>query len=248
MLESLALMLVKRWYVFTFLAVFLAIGTYHWGIKRTLKFLVLGYFIAWASEASSIRNGFPYGFYSYHYENMRGEPFLAGVPVWDSLSYTFLSFAGWMMALWLRSRWNPTDPLPALHRAWKTAFLGGLLTMLLDVVIDPVAHLGRLWFLGDIYHYPFPGWYFDVPLSNFAGWFLVSFAIIAAFRMTDRLEGIPRTIKSVQLGALLYWGVYLFNLGISVYVNAYTLAAASVGWGVLLILLSRRGRRTGVVM
>jgi putative membrane protein len=179
---------------------------------------------------------------------MRGELFLMGVPIWDSLSYTFLSFAGWMMATWLRSRWNPTSPLSELHRSWKTILLGAALTMILDIVIDPLAHLGKYWFLGDIYHYPNPGRYFDVPLSNFAGWFLVSLATLSAFRLTDRLEGIPKTIRSIQWGALLFWGIYLFNLGITLWIRAYALAAASAGWGLLLLLLSRKAKRPGLEM
>lgn len=246
MLDAILYTVIKRWYVFTFLLAYLGIATYHWGLKRTLKFLVLGYFIAWASEASSIRNGFPYGFYSYHYENLKGEILLMGVPVWDSLSYTFLSFSGWLTATWYRARWNPTTPLSLLHRSWKTILLGALLTMVLDIVIDPVAHLGKQWFLGDIYHYPKPGWYFDVPLSNFGGWFLVALAIISAFRLTDRMEDVPNSIRSLHLGVLLFWGVLLFNLGITLYLRAYALAAASAGWGMLLVLLSRKAKRSSI--
>ncbi len=242
MLESVLHTIVKRWYVVAFLISYLGIASHHWGWRRTLKLLVLGYFIAWASEASSIRNGFPYGDYKYKYENMPGEIFFYGVPVWDSISYVFLSFAGYMMALFLRSRWNRFAPLQDLQRSWATVVFGAALTVLLDVVIDPVAHLGARWFLGDIYYYPNPGWYFDVPMSNFAGWFLVAFAILGAFRLTDSLEGVPRKTDSVLLGVGLYLGVYFFNLGVTLYLREYKLAAASAGWGLLLLLLARRRR------
>lgn len=242
MLESVLHTIVKRWYVVAFFISYLAIASHHWGWRRTLKLLVLGYWIAWASEASSIRNGFPYGDYKYRYENMPGEIFLYGVPVWDSLSYVFLSFAGYMTALYLRSRWNRYAPLQALQKSWGTVVLGAVLTMMLDVVIDPVAHLGSRWFLGDIYYYPHGGQYFNVPLSNFAGWFLVAFAILGVFRLTDSLEGIPKKIESVLLGLGLFLGVYFFNLGITLYLKEYKLAAASAGWGLLLALLARRRR------
>lgn len=240
MLESILLVLVKRWYVWVFLIAYLGVASYHWGFKRTLKFLVLGYFIAWISEASSIRNGFPYGDYKYRYDQMVGEPFFFGVPIWDSLSYVFLNFSGWMTALFLRSRWNPRTPLPELQRSFKTILWGATLTMMIDVVIDPVANLGEKWFLGDIYFYPTGGLYFDVPLTNFAGWFLVSLAILGAFRLTDRLEGIPKHINSVVLGMLLYFGVYFFNLGITLKIGAYPLAIASTSWGLLFLILCRK--------
>lgn len=230
--------LIERWYVFTFLVAYLLIATNHWGFKRTFKFLVIGYAIAWASEASSIRTGFPYGLYFYHYDQMLGEPMVLGVPFWDSLSYVFLTFSGYMMALFLRARWDRFAPLEKLQCSWKTVWLGALLTMLLDVVIDPVAHLGEQWFLGSIYHYPPGGLYFDVPLSNFAGWFLVALAILSVFRLTDSLKDIPKHSRGIKLGVALYWGVYFFNLGVTLWIGAWKLAITSGVWGILLLGLS----------
>jgi putative membrane protein len=246
MLETLLLLLSKRWYVFVFFLAYLSIAITHWGLKRTLKFLFLGYWIAWASEAASIRIGFPYGMYYYHYDVLAGEPLLLGVPIWDSLSYVFLSFSGYMMAFFLRSRWDRQNPLQEIQRSWRTVLWGALLTLVLDVVIDPLAHRGSQWFLGDIYHYPPGGAYFDVPLSNFAGWFLVALTIIGAFRLSDGLEGVPRNPKSVWLGMLLYWGIYFFNLGITLYIRAGWLALASAGWGLALLLLSCLRKKKGL--
>src|SRR5262249_61660316 len=53
------------------------------------------------------------------------------------------------------------------------AIVSGLLMMLLDVVIDPLAVRGDRWFLGYIFYYPEGGAYFGVPLTNFAGWWIV---------------------------------------------------------------------------
>lgn len=236
---------VTRWYVLVFLLSFLGLASFHWGVKRSFKLLLIGYAVAWASEASSIRNGFPYGWYRYHYEAMPNEIFLAGVPVWDSLSYAFLCFAGWMMALFIRSRWNHYTPLSDLQASWKMPWLGAALTMGLDIVIDPVAKLGRLWFLGDIYSYPSGGWYFGVPLSNFGGWFLTAWVILAMFRLSDKLINAVRSPASVRWGAAFFWGIFLFNLGIAVSIKAYAIAAASAGWGLLIaaFCLGRKKRR-----
>ncbi len=64
------------------------------------------------------------------------------------------------------------------ERGLKVAFLGAIFTTLLDVIIDPISKLGSQWFLGEIYYYVEKGFYFGVPFSNFAGWFLVSLAVI----------------------------------------------------------------------
>ena len=245
MWNSILLMLVNRWYVFVFLVAYLSIASLHWGSSRTLKLLFLGYFIAWASEAASIRWGFPYGMYFYHYDQMAGEPFLLGVPVWDSLSYVFLSFAGYMMALFIRTRWDRVTPITKLQASWWTVVLGAFFTMVLDIVIDPIAHLGAQWFLGNIYHYPPGGLYFDVPLSNFAGWFLVALVILSVFRLTDRLEGVPENPKTIILGIGLFWGIYLFNIGVTFMIGAWKLGLTSLGWGFFLFLLALPRKRQG---
>jgi len=237
MWDSILLMLINRWYVFVFLVAYLSIASLHWGASRTLKLLFFGYFIAWASEAASIRTGFPYGMYFYHYGHMTGEPFLLGVPVWDSLSYVFLSFSGYMMALFVRTRWDRVTPITKIQASWLTVLWGAFFTMILDIVIDPVAHLGSQWFLGNIYHYPPGGLYFDVPLTNFAGWFLVALAILSVFRLTDKLEGVPQNPKTIKLGVGLYWGVYFFNLGITWIIGAWKLGLASLGWGIVIGLV-----------
>lgn len=245
MLDMILTMFIKRWYVFVFLLAYLGIASTHWGWKRTWKLLIFGYVIAWASEASSIRTGFPYGMYYYHYDVLAGEPLVWGVPFWDSLSYPFLAFAGYMMALNIRTQWDRYTPIPQLQSSWQTVFLGAFFTMLLDIVIDPVAHLGGQWFLGNIYHYPPGGLYFGVTLSNFLGWFLVALCILSAFRATDRLQGVPKNPKTILLGVAFFWGIFLFNLIMTLYIRSWWLALASAGWGGFVLLLCKGRRNRG---
>src|SRR5947209_7413445 len=88
-----------------------AIPTLGW--RRALLFLVTGYTVAFLSELVSIRTGFPYGLYHYRYENLdplelvvggrppSGSPVgtAAGVPFFDSLSYSFMAYASYALAL-----------------------------------------------------------------------------------------------------------------------------------------------------
>ena len=171
--------LVKRPYVFLFLAAFLFLSIRHLGLVKTLIWLVVGYFVALLSEYSSINNGFPYGEYHYIYENLQGELLFAGVPVWDSISYSFMTYASFAVAEYAMPK----------AKLWKLCVGGAVLTTLLDIITDPVAKLGKQWFLGEIYYYAHDGWYFHVPLTNFAGWFLVAAVIIGVnlliFRKID---------------------------------------------------------------
>ena len=116
--------------------------------------------------------------------------------------------------------------------------------MLLDVIIDPVAHLGEQWFLGKIYYYANPGWYFDVPLSNFAGWFLVAATVIFVneiiwkfFHMT---HGSCHTTKKLRLCVAFYTSIALFNIIVTFWIGAWVLGiCSSVFLLVILALLKK---------
>jgi len=222
--------LLTRPYVFIFLIAFLFLSIRSKGIGRTLIFLVTGYLIAWSSEALSIRTGFPYGWYFYIYENLQGEWLNAGVPVWDSLSYVFLCYAGLCVAEYV------------FDRRWKYVLYGALFTTILDIVIDPIAHLGDQWFLGKIYYYPNPGFYFDIPLTNFAGWFLVSFLIIGLNQLIPAIKQKEKLGFINSYGGLsLYFGVLLFNWIITLSIGQYGLALSSLCWMIFpLVLVNRR--------
>ena len=90
-----------RPYVFAFLGCYLAIAIVNFGLRTTVLFTVLTYAVAWACEWSSVRNGFPFGLYHYIQATRGREIWLAGVPLMDSLSFTFLSFTSYTLALLL---------------------------------------------------------------------------------------------------------------------------------------------------
>ena len=88
-----------RPYVFIFLGAYLLIAIWHLGAGRALAFLVLGYLISWAAEFCSINFGFPFGEYLYIPATLDREIWVAGVPFMDSLSYVFLAYASYSLAL-----------------------------------------------------------------------------------------------------------------------------------------------------
>ncbi len=212
-MQTLLTTIVHRPYVIAFLIAFLIIGILNRGVARTLLFLFLGYGIAFLSEFFSIRIGFPYGLYHYVYENLRGELLLAGVPVWDSLSYSFIVYASYETARWFR----------------RSTVTAAFLMTLLDVVIDPLAARGDRWFLGRIYYYPEGGLYFGVPLSNFFGWFLVAFLMIGSFQFLEKkLILSPPPLKAPLLGPLFYYGILTFNLVITFWIGEPILGIVGV--------------------
>ena len=230
-----------RPYVFVFLAVYLTIAILNMGVVRSIAFTLLAYIIAFMSEYSSTRNGFPYGFYSYIETTRDQELWISNVPFMDSLSFTFLAYVAYTMALFL---WSPLkkdgwdirllDSEPA-RRSLKVVFSGAVLFMLMDVIIDPVAFQGDRWFLGNIYTYKEQGEYFNIPLTNFFGWLVVGTAILFSFTrldgwLTRNFSHKPREVPAqALLGPGLYFGVLLFNLAVTFYIGEWVLGACGVG-------------------
>ena len=97
--------------------------------------------------------------------------------------------------------------------------------MLLDMAIDPVALRGDRWFLGKIYFYPEKGLHFGVPLSNYAGWYLVGLVITRLYQTIEGSFGGSGGIgrRDFFLRDLLEPGLYLsvliFNLAVAWYIG-----------------------------
>ncbi len=232
-----------RPYVFAFLAAYIFAGWKHVGWKRTLAYIPVGYTLAWISEFSSIHWGFPYGDYFYIQSTAQRELWVFGVPFMDSLSYVFLSYCSYSLAVFLmtplahRSGNLIVLETPRIRRSWQTLILGAFLFVLLDVVIDPVALLGERWFLGKIYGYRYDGFYFGIPMSNFGGWLLVGVVLTASIQALDRISSLDSNLPNRSswmrlLGPALYFSVLMFNIVVTFSIGAMLLGLVD------LILLS----------
>ena len=236
-----------RPYVFIFLASFLAIAIVNFGLRTTLLFTVLTYAISLACEWSSVHNGFPFGLYHY-LDGTRGrEIWIAGVPFMDSLSFTFLGFASYTVALLVVSplyrrgldlRLADTWKIRRAPRVWMMA---ALFMVMVDVVVDPLSVRGDRWFLGKIFWYDPPGPHFGVPISNYLGWFFVAAIAIAIFQLLDgwlnRGEdkpagAIPTFRSRALLGPMLYAGIVVFGISM-----LYSIGARDIAWASVFIYL-----------
>jgi hypothetical protein len=218
--------------------------SFHLGIRRALFFCITGYLIAWLSEYSSIHNGIPYGYYYYIEQTKVKELWVLGVPFFDSLSYVFLAYASYSMAIMIIAPVLRTHGLIYLLETKKirnsiyTCILGAVFFVYLDIIIDPVALLGERWFLGQIYGYPQKGIYFGIPISNFIGWFVVGFLMIYTLQKIDsHLYTVSdwfgyRYPWRYIIGPCLYIGVIIFNLSVTFYIREYFL-----GWVDIFIIL-----------
>src|SRR6202035_4504783 len=180
-----------RPYVFIFLAAFLFISIVNFGLRTTVLFTVLTYAVSLACEWSSVHNGFPFGLYHYLDDTRGREIWIAGVPFMDSLSFTFLGFASYAVALLVASplyrrgldlRVLDTWKIRRSPRVWLMA---ALFMVMVDMVVDPLSVRGDRWFLGKIFWYDPPGPHFGVPITNYLGWFFVAAVTIPIFQFLD---------------------------------------------------------------
>lgn len=234
LLRLLAGSVTMRPYVFAFLAVYLLGAVTKMGWRRTAVFTVVAWAVAYAAEFSSTRNGFPFGLYHYVDVTRDRELWLSNVPFFDSLSFSFLCYVGFAVAVLV---WSPIHvargdlqvaDTRAIRTSVRVALTGAFLTMLLDLVIDPVTVLGDRWFLGRIYWYPAGGIHFGVPLSNYAGWFLVALVTLLVFQALERTvfartRGGAAGVRHLPYGGLIeplvYLGIVAFNLGVTFWIG-----------------------------
>ncbi len=203
------------------------------GWARTWRFWICSWITAFACEYASTRTGIPFGWYHYNGSTVGQELYLSNIPFMDSLSFSFLLYAAYCLALCFLlppDHGDGSRPVPLrfdLSARTGPAALGltALLFAAIDMVIDPVALRGDRWFLGKIYYYPEPGVHFGVPLSNYAGWAVVGLISLSLYFPLDRrLPPLPaRSSASISwrllLGVGLYYGVLAFNLGVTFWIG-----------------------------
>ena len=236
-----------RPYVFVFLVSFLFIAIVNFGLRTTILFALLTYGVALGCEWSSVHNGFPFGLYHYIQATRGREIWIAGVPFFDSLSFTFLGFASYTVSLLLcsplyRRGWDLRIlDTWALRRSPRVWILAALFMVMVDLVVDPLSVMGQRWFLGKIFWYDPPGPYFGVPISNFLGWYFVAAITIAIFQWLDarlnRGGGKPFGMAPVfplraLLGPGLYAGIVCFGITM-----LFLIRAPEIGWASVFIYL-----------
>jgi putative membrane protein len=210
-------------------------------------FTVLTYAVSLACEWSSVHNGFPFGLYHYIDTTRGSEIWVFGVPFMDSLSFTFLAFASYTVALLLSSplyrqgadfRILDTWQIRRAPRVWLMA---ALFMVMVDLVVDPLSVLGDRWFLGKMFWYDPPGPHFGVPISNYLGWYFVAAITIAIFQWLDAMlnrgstrpaRALPAMRSRALLGPALYAGIVIFGITMLFRINA-----PEIGWAAVFIYL-----------
>lgn len=125
--------------------------------------------IGWLAEVIGVHTGFPFG--SYRYTSLLG-PSVADVPLLVPLAWTMLAYPCLLLGRRLSLRLRSPLQSPRLG----TAILGGLALASWDLFLDPQMVALGAW----RWRFPSPGLPAipGVPLTNYAGWVLVSVILI----------------------------------------------------------------------
>ena len=250
--------IILRPYVFLFLAAFLFSAVQLIGWPRTWRFWVISWITAFVCEFSSTRTGIPFGWYFYNGSTVGQELYFFDVPFMDSISFSFLLFASYCVALGLLLPYASSPvhthvPLrqlridPNVRTNPSVYALTAFLFAFIDMVIDPVALRGDRWFLGKIYYYPDPGWHFGVPTANYVGWAVVGLVSLAIYFPLDRqlppLSSSQSTTQRLLLGVGLYYGVLAFNLGMTFWIGEAFMGMSGLlmHLPILVLLIARLG-------
>lgn len=241
-----------RPYVFAFLAAFLFAAIMLFGWPRTWRFWLISLATGLVCEYSSTRTGIPFGLYHYNGSTVGQELYLSNIPFVAPISYGFLLYAAYCVALCLLL---PIEQSPALTRpmfpplrlevgartSWSVFLLSAFLFAFIDMVIDPVALRGDRWFLGKLYYYPDPGFHFGIPFANYVGWAvvgLISFALY--FPLDRRLPPLPlpqSVTPQLLLGVGIYYGALALNLSVTFWIGEFFMGIIGLLMHLLVIAL-----------
>ena len=131
-----------------------------WDWPRAISAAAAAFALGMAAEWAGTRTGFPFG--AYRYTGLL-RPAAASVPLVVPLAWAAMGLPGYAVGAALaRSRAGRIAAGAAALTAW-------------DLFLDPQMIGNGFW------RWAHPGPYQGVPLSNFAGWLLVSAAVMAVF-------------------------------------------------------------------
>ena len=222
--------LIGRWYVTVLGVVFVWRATRHLGWRKTLLYAVVAVGIGALAENGSVHLGIPYTKYVFNPALRGKEIFIGDVPLMVPLSYTFIGYFGFSAGRMLASGPHRTRA----RRPWQEYLLGLVLSVWALWLMDPVSRLGRRWFLGDVFHYRGPGFWFGLPLASQAGFTLTAALLVGFLCWLSRDEPerpVARVLDHPDFISLITYGSELAWLSIV----ALVLGADEIGGSTLLI-------------
>lgn len=193
-------------------------GSRQWGPKRVLMFALTIFVIGWVFETLGTNTGFPFGSYTYG-EKMW--PFVGQVPIAVMPAYWVMAYVCWSLALLLRRRIDgPMDQ----HFVVSVPIIGAILMVIWDLSMDPLRAIAE-----QRWHWHDGGFYFGIPISNFVGWFLVTWLMFQIFALLILRSGLTAPSRASPSNHKYWLSVPLMYLAFPVEYILNPLFAAANG-------------------
>ena len=175
----------------------------HFSPRLTVAFIAVITSIAWLAESVGVATGLPFGRFQY---GAVMAPFLGQVPIFVLLAYAIMGYLAYALALiYVGVLW----PGRRKARLLLTPLLAAAFMVIWDLSMDPLrATLEGRWIWLD------GGGFLGVPVSNFVGWFVVTWAFFQVFTLLakDDLPVLnPQNDRATPLMYAAFAGEYLMN-------------------------------------
>jgi hypothetical protein len=145
------------------------------------------------------------------------------------LSYTFMAYFAFAAGRLIASGpWRTRAP-----RAWHELAVAWMLAVWALWVLDPVSRLGDRFYLGELFRYRGPGFWFGLPLGSQIGFAITAGLLIVVLHVLDRDApdvDVPGGLRAhPHLTALITYHAQVFHLAVVAFVlDADTIGGAAV--------------------
>lgn len=191
------------------------------GIKYGLIFIITSAFIGFVAEAAALEYGVIFGGdYSYNMDVL----FIAQVPLLVILYWAVFIYTGYCIVnsfLYWTNKKKPSKKNKNLMLLPLLVIFDGLVVLAIDLFMDPLQVIEGYW------SWSGGGPYFNIPIGNFVGWFMVASVSTGIFRLFEyyKPHKAPRINKSVFLIPVLGYGAISVAFTISAFKNQIPILA-----------------------
>lgn len=227
-MDELAGTLFHRWYVSLFGLAFCVFAVRHLGWRRAVVYALVAFGVGALAENGSATVGFPYTRYEFNPALRGDELWIGDVPLFVPLSYTFMGYFAFAAGRMLASGpWRTRA-----ERPWQEFLLAWMLAVWALWVVDPMSRLGDEFYLGDVFRYEGPGFWFGLPLGSQLGFALTSVVLLGLLFFLSRDEPdrpVTGIVRHPHLAALVTWHVQVFHIAvIGLLIGADAVAGSAV--------------------
>jgi len=173
--------LIGRWYVTLFGLTFLWRASRQLGWRRTGIYTAVALGVGIVAENGSVHFGLPYTRYSFNEALRDDELFALDAPLMVAMSYTFMSYFAYSAGRLIAAGPHRTRA----PKAWHELLVAWMLAVWAIWILDPVSRLGSEFYLGELFRYDGPGFWFGLPIGSQVGFAFTSGILLYVLHRLD---------------------------------------------------------------